>query len=212
MNSSTDIKVTRKTSESEVTVILNREARDPAQKAKLNTPLQFFNHMLEHIAWRSETNLDIRIELDHFHLAHLITEDVGITLGKAFRTYIQRNADAGIVGYGSAIGIIDEAMTRAVISFESRALLDFTTNGVVIPEETEGMNGEDLVAFFEGFVQGAQCTLHIDVLKGRPGHGHHIWESAFRALGMALYEALTARPWRKGITAGVAGQIQYVIE
>lgn len=202
-------RVTRTTSESRITAAVDRGPRNAAQKESLNTPMPFFNHMLEHVAWRGELNLVVDVTLDRFDLAHVITEDVGITLGKALQEYIKANYASGIVGYGSAYGTIDEALTRAVLSFESRAYLDFNASAVTLPEQMEGMCSEDLVAFFEGFVQGAQCTLHLDLLKGRRGHGHHIWEATFRSFGMALYEALAVRPWRSGMTAGVAGPITY---
>ena len=206
------VRVVRTTSESEVEVLLDRNARDPDAKRKLQTPLPFFNHMLEHVAWRGQMNIDLTVRLDHFDLAHLVTEDVGITLGRAVKEYVEQNAAAGIVGYGAAYGVIDEALTRVVVSFENRAHLDFTRGAVQLPEQMEGMNSEDLVAFLEGFVQSAQCTLHVDLLKGRTGHGHHIWESVFRGLGMALYEALAERPWRANMTAGVAGGIGVRVE
>ena len=206
------IKVTRTTAESTITVLLDDGPRDPDAKRKLNTMLPFFSHMLEQVAWRSQLNIQIDLQLDHFELAHLVTEDVGITLGRAIKEYVDRHYRDGLVGYGSAFGIIDEAMTRAVISFESRALLDFTTGPVDVPEQVEGMKSEDMIAFFEGFVQGAQCTLHLDLLKGRDRHGHHIWESAFRALGMALQQVMVVSPWRKDMSAGVCGNIQYQIE
>ena len=206
------ITVTRTTCESKIVVMLDRGPRDVDAKRKLTTPLPFFNHMLEHVAWRGEMNLAIDVKLDHFDLVHVITEDVGIAFGKAVKSYVDHYGHRGLVGYGSAFGTIDEALTRAVLSFESRAYLDFNKGTVVLPERMEGMHSEDLVAFFEGFVQGAQCTLHLDLLKAREGHGHHIWESVFRAFGMALYDALAERPWRKDMTAGVAGDIQYHIE
>lgn len=205
------VQVTRKTNESTISVAFDRGERDPRAKAKLATPLPFFNHMLEHVAWRGQFNLSVEAALDEFHLVHVITEDVGICFGKAVAEYVARRAEHGPVGYGYAYGTIDEALTRAVLSFESRAFLDFTRAAVVLPERMEGMHTEDLVAFFEGFAQGAQCTVHLDLLKGREGHGHHIWESAFRAFGMALYEALEERPWRADMTAGVAGAIGYEV-
>lgn len=211
-NSERKIAVTRATSESRMTVVIDRGSRDPEAKKKLNTSLPFFNHMLEHVAWRGQINIAIDVQLDHFDLVHVITEDVGITLGKAIKEYVDRYSQAGIVGYGQAYGIIDEAMTRAALSFESRALFDFTRSSVQLPMHMEGIHSEDLVAFFEGFVQGAQCTLHLDVLKGRESHGHHIWESVFRAFGMALYAALEERSWRRQMSAGVAGAITYEVE
>ena len=201
------IKVVRETSESIITINLDREERDPDAKKKLRTPLPFFNHMLEHVQWRSQTNFSVEVELDHFDLVHLITEDVGITLGRAYKDYVDQHLDDGLVGYGFAYGTIDEALTRAVVSFESRAYLDFQPGEVELPEAVEGMHSEDLIAFLEGFVQGAMCTLHIDLIKGRSRHGHHIWEATFRAFGMTLYEALAPREWRQHMTAGVAGSI-----
>lgn len=206
------IQVVRETSESVITIRLDREARDPQAKQKLQTPLPFFNHMLEHVQWRSQMNFSINVELDHFDLVHVITEDVGIALGRAFKEYMEQNAELGLVGYGYAYGTIDEALTRAVISFENRAYLDFQKGDVELPEAMEGMQSEDLVAFFEGFVQGADCTLHLDLIKGRSRHGHHIWEATFRAFGMALYEAFLARAWRQNMTAGVAGAIQMRVD
>ncbi|KUO96312.1 imidazoleglycerol-phosphate dehydratase [Ferroacidibacillus organovorans] len=206
------ITVTRKTKESTMVVVFGRGERDATLKQRLNTTLPFFNHMLEHVVWRGELTMAVDVQLDAYHLVHVITEDTGIAFGKAVKEWVDRYASRGIVGYGSAYGVIDEALARAVLSFESRAYLAFDRNQVKLPEQMEGMQSEDLVAFFEGFVQGAQCTLHLDLLKGREGHGHHIWESAFRAFGMALYESLSERAWRKGMTAGVAGAIHYEID
>ncbi|KYP80302.1 imidazoleglycerol-phosphate dehydratase [Ferroacidibacillus organovorans] len=206
-----NITVTRKTKESTMVIVFGRGERDVELKQRLKTPLPFFNHMLEHVVWRGELTLSIDVQLDVYHLVHVITEDTGIAFGKAVKEWIDRYGARGIVGYGSAYGVIDEALSRAVLSFESRAYLAFDRNEVKLPEQMEGMQSEDLVAFFEGFVQGAQCTLHLDLLKGREGHGHHIWESAFRAFGMALYESLFERASRKGMTAGVAGAIHYDI-
>lgn len=206
------IRIVRQTSESEIAVELDRGPRDPEMRKRLDTPIPFFNHMLEHVAWRGQVNLSVDVRLDRFELAHVVTEDVGITLGRAVLEDARLRGARGLVGYGAAYGVIDEALARAVLSFESRAFFDFTRGTVALPERVEGMQSEDLVAFFEGFVQGAKCTLHLDLLKGREGHGHHIWESAFRAFGAALYEAASEREWRKGMTAGVAGGITFTTE
>lgn len=205
------ISVERKTAESLIFIGLDFGSRDLRAKERINTGLPFFDHMLEQIAWRGEFNLDVKVELDHFALNHVVCEDVGITMGKAIQEYIKRNVDAGVIGYGFAYGTIDEALSRATFSFESRAYLDLTWDGVEMPESTEGIKSEDLVAFWEGFVQGAQCTLHLDILKGRAMHGHHHWESAFRAAAQALREAIQVRTWRQGMAAGVANQIQFVV-
>ena len=118
----------------------------------------------------------------------------------------------GAPGYGFSYGNIDESMARSVIGFEKRAYLELEFNGISVPESVEGINSEDLVSFLEGFVQGAQATLHIDLLKGRDNHGHHQWESIFRAFGDSLRQAMLVRDWRKNMAAGVAGEITYDIE
>ena len=196
----------RKTAESAIVVKLDFGPRHAAPKKGLQTTMPFFNHMLEQVIWRGEFNLEVNVELQDFYLSHVICEDIGITMGTAVKEYVERKLPDGLAGYGFALATIDEALARAVISFENRAYFDFTHSGIIIPAQTENTNSEDLQAFLEGFVQGARCTLHLDLLKGI--NGHHIWEAVFRSLGGALFEALQQREWRKGMTAGVAGPIQ----
>ena len=196
----------RKTAESEIVVKLDFGPRYADPKKGLKTTMPFLNHMLEHVIWRGEFNLEVGVELKDFYLFHVICEDIGITMGRAVKEYVAAKLDEGLTGYGFALATIDEALARAVISFENRAYLDFSHPGVIIPAQTENTNSEDLKTFFEGFVQGACCTLHLDVLKGE--NGHHIWEALFRSFGEALFRALSIRKWRRGITAGVAGPIQ----
>ena len=93
---------------------------------------------------------------------------MGIALGKAVKEYIDKTD--GAYGYGDAIGIIDEAKAEVAMSFESRAYVDIDYHKNTIPSETEGMLSEDLETFLEGFAQGAMCTLHVDLLKGRGGN------------------------------------------
>ena len=174
----------------------------------IKTPMPFLNHMIEHIAYRGGFNIDVDMSLDEFTLTHVIAEDLGIALGKACREYIDRTD--GCYGYGDAVGIIDEAKAECAVSFESRAYIDFDFHGVSLPESVEGMYNEDLETFREGFVQGAMCTLHIDVLKGR--NGHHIWEAVYRSVGTALNRAFEVSADRKGKTSGVAGKIEWTIE
>ena len=207
-----EIIVKRKTNESLMTVRVNDAPRDPEARKGLNTPLTFFNHMMEQIAWRSELNIYMETQLDHFALNHVICEDLGITFGKAIAAMMDKKQKMGAPGYGFSYGNIDESMARSVIGFEKRAYLELQYNGIVVPESVEGINSEDLVSFLEGFVQGAQATLHLDLLKGRDNHGHHQWESIFRALGDSLRSAMLIRPWRENMAAGVAGEITYEIE
>lgn len=202
------IKVTRKTTESEMNVALDFSPLKTDYRKYIKTPMPFLNHMIEHIAYRGGFNIDVDMSLDEFTLTHVIAEDLGIALGKACREYIDRTD--GCYGYGDAVGIIDEAKAECAVSFESRAYIDFDFHGVSLPESVEGMYNEDLETFLEGFVQGAMCTLHIDVLKGR--NGHHIWEAVYRSVGTALNRAFEVSADRKGKTSGVAGKIEWTVE
>ncbi|MGE4284377.1 MAG: imidazoleglycerol-phosphate dehydratase [Clostridia bacterium] len=204
------ITVKRKTTESEITVILDFNEFKSDYRKRIKTPLPFLNHMIEHIAWRSEVNIEVDVRLDEFNLNHLVCEDVAITFGKAVGEYIRDNMSEGVIGFGDGIGVIDEAMARSAVSFENRAYFEIDYNGVDIPKETEGMLSEDIETFLEGFVQGAVCTLHIDLLKGR--NGHHIWEAIYRSFGVSLNRAMSLSEKRKGMTSGVAGKIEFNIE
>lgn len=202
------IKVTRKTTESEMSVVLDFSVLRPDYREKINTGITFLDHMLEHIAWRGGFNIEIGVKLDKFALTHVICEDLGIALGKAAHEYIKR-AD-GAMGFGDAIGMIDEAQAQCAISFEERAYFDIDYHGAKMSEKVEGMDKEDLETFLEGFVQGAMCTMHIDLTRG--SNGHHIWEAIYRAFGTALSRVFTISEDRKGRTSGVAGKIEWIVE
>ena len=202
------IKVTRKTTESQMSVTLDFSPLKPDYRDKINTGITFLNHMIEHIAWRGGFNIDIDVKLDKFTLSHVICEDLGIALGKAAREYIMTTDGAQC--YGDAVGIIDEAKAECAISFEERAYIDIDYHGIELLEKVEGMDTEDLETFLEGFVQGAMCTMHIDLMKGH--NGHHIWEAIYRSVGTALNRVFAVTEARKGKTSGVAGKIDWVIE
>ncbi len=199
------ITVTRKTTESAISVSIDKGELRPDYRKQIRTPLPFLNHMIEHIAWRAGLNISIDLKLSDFELVHLVTEDVSMTLGKAVGEFVKRNP---VSGYGFGKGIIDEAKAEAVISFEDRSLLDFTSQ-VSYGEAVEGMPAEELITFLDGFCQGARCTLHIDIEKGE--NGHHIWEAVYRGFGIALGQALTVDDARKGLTSGVAGKVTYEV-
>ena len=179
------IKVTRKTTESEMNVVLDFAPLKKDYRKYIKTPIPFLNHMIEHIAWRGEVNIDVDLKLDEFVLTHVICEDLGIALGKAAKEYIDRTDGA-------------------------RAYCDIDYHGIELSEKVEGMDTEDLETFLEGFAQGAMCTLHIDLVKGH--NGHHIWEAIYRSFGSALNKVFEVSESRKGKTSGVAGKIDWVIE
>ncbi|HOC91377.1 MAG TPA: hypothetical protein PKH33_03300 [bacterium] len=199
------ITVKRETNESKIVLKLGRGARDADFKKKINTPLQFFNHMLETISWRGCVNLEVDVDMPDFKLTHVICEDVGLSLGEAYRELFMRELEGGINGSGSAVACIDEAMCRAVVSFEDRALF---VAGDALRERgelVEDMQQADLLTFIDGFAQGARATAHLDLLRG--DNPHHVWESAFRAFAEALRAAFEPCPWRAGTTPGVKGKV-----
>lgn len=200
------MKITRKTTESQISVALTPPPLAADYRSKINTPITFLNHMIEHIAWRSGVNIDVEVKMDKFEMAHLICEDAGITMGKVITDYL---AESKGVGYGDGIGIIDEAMAVAAVSFESRARFDFSSE-VKIPERAEDMASEDLQVFLDGITQGGMFTLHVNVKKGE--NSHHIWEAVFRAVGIALSRAFAPDPARPEMTAGVAGKVEFIRE
>ena len=203
------VTVKRTTTESEITVTLDFSPIKPDYRSKINTPMPFLNHMIEHIVWRAGVNIEVDVKLDKFDLTHIVCEDVGMTLGKAVAQYVAENRENGVYGFGDGVSIIDEARASSAISFESRSLFVFDSV-VEIPSETEGTYSEDLSTFLVGFTQGANCTLHVEVSKGE--NGHHIWEAAYRSVGIALGRALTVDKARANMTSGVAGKINYTVE
>lgn len=202
------IKVTRTTTESEMGITLDFSPLKADYRKAINTPIVFLNHMIEHIAYRAGFNIETSLKLDEYALAHVICEDLGIALGKAVKEYI--DTTDGATGFGDAVGMIDEARASCAMSFESRAYIDIDYHGIDVPVQTEGMNSEDLETFLEGFVQGAMCTMHIDLYKGH--NGHHIWEAIFRSVGSALKNVVAVSEDRLGKTSGVAGKVDWVIE
>ncbi len=204
------IEVTRKTSESKMSVVLDFSQLSKDYREKINTPITFLNHMIEHIAWRSGINIEIEVNLDKFFLTHVVCEDLGLALGKAVADYIKRRTKDGVVGFGDAFGIIDEARAHTLLSFESRTYSNIDYKGLKLSDEVEGMYMEDLETFLIGFAEGANCTLQVVLEAGE--NGHHIWEAIYRSLGMALKNALTVDTERAGMTAGVAGNIEWEIK
>jgi imidazoleglycerol-phosphate dehydratase len=199
------ITIRRGTSESKIVLTLARGPRDAAFKKKIKTPLHFFNHMLETISWRACFNISVSVETTDYKLTHVICEDVGLALGEAFLDLFNRGIESGINGSGAAEACIDEALGRAVVSFEERALLAIDKKLRTGRELVEDMQQEDLIAFFEGFAQGAKASVHLDLIRG--ANPHHIWESVFRAFGEALRASFAECPWRSGTTPGVKGRI-----
>lgn len=201
------ILVTRKTSESRMSVRLSEGPVSADYRSKIKTPLPFLNHMIEQTVWRSGFNIETEVALSDFQLAHLVTEDLGQAVGKAFAAYLEKTD--GTVGFGDGFGMIDEAMAHTLISFESRAYFSFNSK-TDIPENVEGMASEELLVFLDAFAQGAGCTIQIDLERGE--NTHHIWEAVFRSFGTALKNTFAVDENRRGMTSGVAGKVEFEIE
>lgn len=173
--------VTRDTQETQVTVKMNL---DGTGERSLETGVPFLEHMLDQIARHGLIDLDVRARGDLEIDAHHTVEDVGITLGQAFAEAV--GDKRGMRRYGHAYVPLDEALSRVVIDFSGRPLLDYQVN---YPRARVGEFDVDLIReFFQGFCNHAQVTLHIDNLKGR--NAHHVAETIFKAFGRALRMAV----------------------
>lgn len=198
------VEVRRETNESKARVVLGSGAKCGT---KIGTGLAFLDHMVETIAFRAGVGIELGVETKKQRLGHMVAEDSGIALGKAFAELAARKRISGINGCGSAVGIIDDAMAVAAVSVEGRAN-SFVERGCEGAKSgmAEGMAAADLVAFLEGFAQGARCTLRVNIERGNDPH--HAWESAFRALGEALGKALEPNTFRAESVAGMKGTIE----
>ena len=177
--------VSRNTAETQITVKLNL---DGTGKASLSTGIGFFDHMLDQIARHGLIDLDIQAKGDLHIDGHHTVEDVGITLGQAVAQAV--GDKKGLRRYGHAYVPLDEALSRVVVDFSGRPGLDMH-----VPFKS-GMIGtfdsQLAYEFFQGFVNHAFVTLHIDNLKG--DNAHHQAETVFKAFARALRMALEIDP------------------
>jgi len=169
--------VVRDTSETRIRVAINL---DGTGQQKLNTGVPFLDHMLDQLARHGLIDLDIEAKGDLHIDAHHTVEDVGITLGQAFARAM--GDKKGIRRYGHSYVPLDEALSRVVIDFSGRPGLEFH---VPFKRSMIGSFDVDLThEFFQGFVNHALVTLHIDNLRGE--NAHHQCETVFKAFGRAL--------------------------
>jgi len=177
--------VTRQTLETQITVRINL---DGAGQSHLRTGIGFFDHMLDQIARHGLIDLDVACEGDLHIDGHHTVEDVGITLGQAFAKAV--GDKKGIRRYGHAYVPLDEALSRVVVDFSGRPGLHMDvafTSGMIGQLDTQLV-----FEFFQGFVNHAGVTLHIDNLKG--ANAHHQCETIFKAFARALRAALERDP------------------
>jgi len=177
--------VRRDTAETQIQVSLNL---DGSGQRSLDSGLPFLDHMLDQIARHGLIDLVIHAKGDIQIDAHHTVEDIGITLGQAFAKAV--GDKRGICRYGHAYVPLDEALSRVVVDLSGRPGLEF---GVKWKRSMVGQFDLDLIhEFFQGFVNHAQITLHIDNLKGE--NAHHQCETIFKAFARALRMAVTADP------------------
>ena len=190
--------VTRNTLETQIVVDLNL---DGAGKSALSTGIGFFDHMLDQVARHALFDLTIAANGDLHIDAHHTVEDVGIALGQAFARAL--GDKRGIRRYGHAYVPLDEALSRVVVDLSGRPGLEYNISFV---RARIGDFDVDLIhEFFQGFVNHAQVTLHVDNIKG--DNAHHQAETAFKAFGRALRMAVETDPRTQGAVPSTKGSL-----
>jgi imidazoleglycerol-phosphate dehydratase len=190
--------VSRNTAETKIRVRINL---DGTGVSRLSTGIGFFDHMLDQIARHGLIDLDIEAEGDLHIDGHHTVEDVGITLGQAFAKAV--GDKKGIRRYGHAYVPLDEALSRVVIDFSGRPQLEMDVpfkSGMIGAFDTQLTH-----EFFQGFVNHALVTLHIDNLKGE--NAHHQAETVFKAFARALRAALEFDPRALGVIPSTKGTL-----
>ena len=188
--------VERNTLETQITASVNL---DGTGAADFETGIPFLEHMLDQIARHGLIDLAVKAVGDLHIDDHHTVEDIGITLGQAFAEAV--GDKKGILRYGHAYVPLDEALSRVVIDFSGRPGLEYH-----IPFTRAAVGGFDVdlfLEFFQGFVNHAQVTLHIDNLRG--DNSHHQAETVFKAFGRALRMALAEDPRMVGVTPSTKG-------
>ncbi|HQT25397.1 MAG TPA: imidazoleglycerol-phosphate dehydratase HisB [Burkholderiales bacterium] len=191
-------KVERRTLETNISVSIDLDGKG---KSSVSTGIGFFDHMLDQIAKHGLIDIEIEAKGDLHIDGHHTVEDIGITLGQAFSKALGEKK--GVFRYGHAYVPLDEALSRVVIDLSGRPGLDLQA------DFTRAMVGEfdlELVReFFQGFVNHALVTVHIDNLKGK--NAHHQCETIFKAFGRALRMACQIDPRLEGGTPSTKGSL-----
>ena len=192
------VKVSRNTLETQITVVLNL---DGSGQSKFDTGIPFLEHMLEQIARHGCFALEVSATGDLHIDDHHAVEDIGITLGQAFKEALADKQ--GIMRYGHAYVPLDEALSRVVIDFSGRPGIEYRVKFV---RPRIGQFDVDLIhEFFQGFANHAPATLHLDNLSGE--NAHHIAETLFKAFGRALRFAVGRDERMQGVIPSTKGSL-----
>lgn len=190
--------VKRDTLETQIQVKINL---DGTGQSAFETGVPFLDHMLDQVARHGMVDLDIQANGDLHIDAHHTVEDIGITLGQAFAQAI--GDKKGIRRYGHAYVPLDEALSRVVIDFSGRPGLAFHAD--FRRASIGGFDVDLFTEFFQGFVNHANVSLHIDCIRGR--NAHHIAETIFKAFGRALRMAMEMDDRMQGILPSTKGAL-----
>ena len=192
------IEVSRKTNETDISVAINLYGTG---QADIDTGVPFLDHMLDQIARHGLMDLTIRCDGDTHIDDHHSVEDIGITLGQAFSKAV--GDKKGFTRYGHAYVPLDEALSRVVLDLSGRPGLELNVN---FTRAMIGTFDVDLVGeFFQGFVNHALLTLHIDNLRGV--NAHHQAETIFKAFGRSLRMATTLDERQAGVIPSTKGSL-----
>lgn len=190
--------INRETRETRITVKMNLDGTGTSQ---LDTGIPFFDHMLEQVARHGLIDLDIAADGDLEVDDHHTVEDVGICVGQALAQALSDKK--GIYRYGHAYVPLDEALSRVVLDCSGRPGLVYN---VEYPRARIGAFDVDLISeFFQGFVNHAQVTLHIDNIRGR--NAHHVAETIFKAFGRTLRAATEADARNANVMPSTKGSL-----
>ena len=197
-HSARSAQVARKTAETDITVALNL---DGTGQAELHSGIGFLDHMLDQIARHGLMDLTVHCQGDLHIDGHHTVEDIGITLGQAFAKAV--GDKKGLRRYGHAYVPLDEALSRVVIDLSGRPGLTFEvpfTAGMIGALDTQLV-----YEFFQGFVNHAGATVHIDNLRGI--NAHHQCETVFKAFGRALRMAVEIDPRAAHVIPSTKGSL-----
>ena len=190
--------ISRNTLETQISVSIDLDGKG---ESKLDTGVPFLEHMIDQIARHGMFDININAKGDLHIDGHHTVEDIGIALGQAFSKAL--GDKKGITRYGHAYVPLDEALSRVVIDFSGRPGIEFNakfTRGSIGSFDTELF-----YEFFQGFVNHANATIHVDNIRGR--NSHHIAETIFKAFGRALRMAVAIDERMAGIIPSTKGAL-----